>query len=325
MVFRHAAAKYQKRKQEEERRKLQHKEESTLTAAAVVLSSDESSGDDSPGEASASCEPYRQSNSTALKRPLSESSQPLPKRCIIDDPLFNAALDRTKTSTRQAMMIVTPALAVAGVDVSKLSLSRTSLMEARKSSRETLAATVRQNFQPTVPLIAHFDGKLLARLDGTKRDCLPIVVSGLDIEKLLGIPMLPVGSGTMMGQKVVEFVREWAGVGEHLVGLCFDTTSSNTGIHTGAITVVQQSLKRRLLFLACRHHMLEICAAAVFDAFFTSKGPEIELFGRLKSQWQFIDKSKFDPLDSDEAGDGCLTSSEKAWLASRQAAVISNL
>ena len=222
-------------------------------------------------------------------------------------------------------MIVTPALAVAGVDVSKLSLSRTSLMEARKSSRETLAATVRQNFQPTVPLIAHFDGKLLARLDGTKRDCLPIVVSGLDIEKLLGIPMLPVGSGTMMGQKVVEFVREWAGVGEHLVGLCFDTTSSNTGIHTGAITVVQQSLKRRLLFLACRHHMLEICAAAVFDAFFTSKGPEIELFGRLKSQWQFIDKSKFDPLDSDEAGDGCLNSSEKAWLASRQAAVISNL
>jgi len=61
-------------------------------------------------------------------------------------------------------------------------------------------------------------------------------------------------------------------------------------------------MKRRLLFLACRHH-----------------------FARLKSQWHFIDKSKFDPLDSDEAGDSCLNSSEKAWLASRQAAVISNL
>jgi len=32
------------------------------------------------------------------------------------------------------------------------------------------------------------------------------------IEKLLGIPMLPVGSGAMVGQKVVEFVRDYAGV-----------------------------------------------------------------------------------------------------------------
>ena len=92
-------------------------------------------------------------------------------------------------------MIVTPALALARVDVSKLSLSRTSLMEAHNASRETLAATVRKSFQTTVSLVAHFDGKLLAHMDGTKRDCLPIIVSGLDNEKLLGIPMLPVGSG----------------------------------------------------------------------------------------------------------------------------------
>jgi len=37
VVYRHAAAKYQKHKQEEEPRQLRHKEESTLTAAAVVL------------------------------------------------------------------------------------------------------------------------------------------------------------------------------------------------------------------------------------------------------------------------------------------------
>ena len=78
MVFRHAAAKYQKRKQEEERRRLRHKEESTLMAAAVVLSSDDSSDDNSASEASTSYEPDRQSNSTVSKRPLSESTQPLP-------------------------------------------------------------------------------------------------------------------------------------------------------------------------------------------------------------------------------------------------------
>ena len=126
---------------------------------------------------------------------------------------------------------------------------------------------MRRNFQPTVPLVAHFDGKLLAHLDGTKRDCLPIVVLGMVIEKLLGIPMLPVGTEALMGQNVVKFVRDWA-------GRCFDTTASNTGIHTEAISVVIDSPDRRLLFLTCRHHMLEleICALAVFDAFFTSKG-----------------------------------------------------
>jgi len=70
-------------------------------------------------------------------------------------------------------------------------------------------------------------------------------------------PMLPVCSGAMMDQKMVEFMHDCAGIEEHLTGLCFDTAASNTGIHTGAITVLQQSLKPRLLFLACRHPMLE--------------------------------------------------------------------
>ena len=71
--------------------------------------------------------------------------------------------------------------------------------------------------------------------------------------------------------------------------------------------------------------MLEIVAAAVFDIFFISKGPDIALFGRLKSQWNFIDKSQFDLLDSDQEREGCLTAPEKSWLASRRAAVVSNL
>jgi hypothetical protein len=80
-----------------------------------------------------------------------------------------------------------------------------------------------------------------------------------------------------MGQSVFELVQEWPGVEEHLAGLCFDTTASNTGIHTGAITVIQQSFNRRLIFLASRHHMFEIYAASVFDEFFKSSGPEIFL------------------------------------------------
>ena len=326
MKYKQTFAKYRKRKHEEESRHQRHKA-LLSTAASVHLSSEESSDDNhSNGKNSTqSRETFASPRHPHQKMVSGQQSVTVPKRCVIDNPLFNAALDRTKTTPRQAMMIVTPALAAAGIDVNQLSLSRSSLMEARYTSRESLASTVRQDFQPSVPLVAHFDGKLLPYVDGTKRDCLPIVVSGLDIEKLLGIPKLPVGTGALMGQKVVEFVREWPGVEEHLAGLCFDTTASNTGIHTGAITIVQQSFNRRLLFLACRHHIFELCAAAVFDAFFVSKGPEIELFGRLKSQWEFIDKSKFEPLDSDESGAGSLTSFEKEWLASRKADVIKKL
>ena len=62
--------------------------------------------------------------------------------------------------------------------------------------------------------------------------------------------------------------------------------------------------------------MLDICAAAVFNAFFTSKGPEIELFARLKSYWDFID----------EAGGGSFLSDlDNVWLESRRAVVVNSL
>ena len=39
----------------------------------------------------------------------------------------------------------------------------------------------------------------------------------------------------------------------------------------------------------------------------------------------FIDKSKFDPLDSDETGDGCLNAAEKIWLETRRVVVVGKL
>ena len=117
----------------------------------------------------------------------------MPRHSIIDDPLFNAALAKTQTSTHRAVMIVVPAPTAAGVNVDKLSRSHTSLMHSRNNSREILAAEVRQSFQRTSSLVAHFDVKILAYLDETIRISSAIVVSGLDVEKLPDISILPVG------------------------------------------------------------------------------------------------------------------------------------
>jgi len=85
----------------------------------------------------------------------------------------------------------------------------------------------------------------------------------------LAIPKLPgSGTGRLTGNAVVDALRQWTGVPEYLAGLCFDITRANTGVHTGAITVIQKAFDKQLLFLACRHHILEIEASAVFDLFF---------------------------------------------------------
>ena len=237
----------------------------------------------------------------------------LEKRCIIDNALFNASLDRTNTTPRQAMHIVAPALVAAGVDLQSITLSTTSLYEARKDTREAIGSSVRESFSPKVPLIVHFDGKMLPDCDGVKGDRMQVVVSGKCV-KLLGIPRLPNTSGEQMGRKIVQLLHEWTGVAPHLAGLCFDTTASNTGIHSGAITVVQASFNRRLLYFACRHHILELLADVVFDLFFVSSGPEIALFKRFKEQWSFIDQDAACPLDGDASGNSALSDREYSWL-----------
>jgi len=78
----------------------------------------------------------------------------------------------------------------------------------------------------------------------------------VNVEKLLAIPKLPVSTGELMGNIVVQTLQGWNDAPDWLVGLCFDTTSSTTGVHTSAILVIQQAFdKRRLLFLACRHYL----------------------------------------------------------------------
>ena len=67
--------------------------------------------------------------------------------------------------------------------------------------------------------------------------------------------------------------------------------------------------------------MLEIIAAAVFDAFFASKGPTISLFSRFKEKWRFIDQDKYDPLDSETTG--CVLQTRgKQWLDGQEGEVI---
>ena len=65
-----------------------------------------------------------------------------------------------------------------------------------------------------------------------------------------------------------------------------------TPIHKGACTGLQQLLGRQILWLACRHHILELVVGAAFTELFgDTKSPEVTLFKLLKTSWDSLDLS----------------------------------
>lgn len=52
-------------------------------------------------------------------------------------------------------------------------------------------------------------------------------------------------------------------VSDQVVGISFDTTSANTGRLNGACVLIEQKLGKDLLWLACRHHVLEVVCGDV--------------------------------------------------------------
>jgi hypothetical protein len=82
--------------------------------------------------------------------------------------------------------------------------------------------------------------------------------------------------------------------------MSFDTTASNTGLVSGACVLLENKLKRKLLSLACRHHIHELIVAKVFSLLMeTSSGPNIKLFERFSKAWSSIDRESSESAMTD--------------------------
>ena len=120
--------------------------------------------------------------------------------------------------------------------------SRTSLMEARSVSCETLAdLTSNQQF-----LLLH---TLMTNCCQIWREPNVTVYQSSYLVWILRNCLVSPGFQPEL-EFSWEFFRVWPGFEEYLADLCFDTTSGNTGIYTAAITIVQQSFNRCLLLRA---------------------------------------------------------------------------
>ena len=187
-----------------------------------------------------------------------------------------------------------------GHNVSELILNSSTIRRKRIEHRSTKSLEVQSNFKPNSCLVVHWDSKLMKDITGRSFvDQLPVLVTGNGISQLLRIAKIPTSSRDAQANAVLETLQQW-NIADAVQGMCFDTTSSNTGHHSGACVKIEQGLEKNLLHFACRHHILELLAGAAFkEAMGTSFAPEILLFKGFQDKWEWIDKEKFEDGMSD--------------------------
>lgn len=140
----------------------------------------------------------------------------------------------------------------------------------------------------------HWDGKILNDLVGrSKVDRIAVLVSYNESLKFLGAPKIVSGTGEHIAHAVYDTLVGW-GITERVVACSFDTTASNTGINTGACVLLEELLGRKLIHLACRHHIHEVVLKNVFEKKCgKTSAPETLIFNRFADQWHEINQTQF--------------------------------
>ena len=116
-----------------------------------------------------------------------------------------------------------------------------------------ISKAVKVKFVKPKHVTVYCDGKILKLPAGVTSDRCCVYFSGANAEKiikLLGVPEIPNGTGTSQEKAVEELLMSWD-LFEEITGIVYDTTASNTGEWRGACVLIEQFLKRAILWLAC--------------------------------------------------------------------------
>lgn len=95
-------------------------------------------------------------------------------------------------------------------------------------------------------------------------DRLPILVTGENISKILAVPALPKGTASIEANSIKETLEDW-GITDRISAMCFDTTAVNSGQRMGVINQLPRMIGKKMLPLACRHHVAEVVLKHVFE------------------------------------------------------------
>lgn len=218
-------------------------------------------------------------------------------RKIMQCEQITEAGDRLKLSDNQVTMIVSSVLKAAGGDLDQFDISRSTTRRNRMANRLKLADSVIDKVRENPPRFCalHWDGKLLADMRGESCERLAVLISGAPNYtegKLLGVPSLTDSTGKSQADASYDLLNVW-GLVDNIIALVFDTTASNTAVKKGAAKLLEEKIGRKLLLLACRHHVDEVIIGGVWKLLFgKTVGPENQLFLKFKRDWKQLDKEK---------------------------------
>ncbi|KAK3920709.1 Aspartate--tRNA ligase [Frankliniella fusca] len=217
-------------------------------------------------------------------------------------------LDKGGSSSRTAFRTVNAVAAASKLPVKNLKCSHVTLWRKRVQDRVKRARAIREAFKlkQGKNLTVHWDGIKVDPLVGSTRrkavERLPVVVTGQDIDQLLGAHVIRSSSGDHSAAEVVSCLHKWE-CADDVVALCSDTPTGNTGYKMGTATRIEKALGKPLLYLACRHHMLELIPKGLFDKLFEkSSSPDIGVLCKaLQGKWDTMDHTAFTPGVQDPA------------------------
>lgn len=154
---------------------------------------------------------------------------PCKKRKVLTSGLLSA-LDRTATSNEAAAHIIAETTLGLGHSLDEIVMSPSTIRRSRVKHRTKFTANLKRELHFAPYLEAHFDGKILKDIVGKEKvDRFPVVVTGLETSHLLGVPKLRSGTGVNQADAVIEVLSEW-NVQNRIKSMCFDTTTTNTGM-----------------------------------------------------------------------------------------------
>jgi hypothetical protein len=268
------------------------------------------SADISNGDSESAPESDSESAYSPCKRVRSE----IPSRTItipvdvIKSKDFNQTADSTGLSIRHRIRLLS-SIYRSAIDtsnpkikneMSNVVLSSTTAYKASKSTRESIACEIKENFVPPKHASVHLDAKKVTdscSKGRKKTERLVVYVAGAPdhIEgKLLGTAVIKSKAecGVRMGRseatEVNKLCDSW-GVSKNIIAQVFDTTATNTGCENGACTIFEaEFLKRKVLWCACRRHVDEVILSDVWKSFFgKTSSPDNELFQEFRDDIWF--------------------------------------
>ena len=173
--------------------------------------------------------------------------------------------------------------------MSKDTVHRNRLSIAAKSAEK-----IRKNFVVSTPLILHFDGKKVCEnTSDEKVERIGVSVSGEGVDQFLGASEAKSGTSVDVSDAVMKCVNYpgWD-IYNFIIGLCYDTTSVNTGCKNGAAILLERKFNEDLLQFPCRHHIFEVLLSeAYYVCFGKSKEPDLSFFKDFKKSWDNLDKT----------------------------------